>query len=138
MDLPQIPFLSLEIKASSDAITDVGTALPICWSLSPFPGSTELELAVGNLFLSFCQIHPWKLGRFPWDLVLLLSLVLAMGTCSHHPHHTSTLNISGALPAFHHPSFVFGFISAAVLLLPDVTHVPQKVGLLLSVLSLGF
>lgn len=47
-------------------------------------------------------------------------------------------DISGVLLAFHHPSFVFGFTSAAVLSLPDVTHIPQKVGLLPLVLSLGF
>lgn len=71
-----------------------------------------------NLFLSFCQIHPWRLIRLPWDLVLLLPLVLARDTGSRHLHHAST---SRVLPAFHHPSFLFGFTSAAVLLLPDVT-----------------
>lgn len=91
VELPQIPFLSLEIKASPDAITDVATALPMCWSLSSFPGSTKFELTMRNLFLPFCKIHPCRVGRFPWDFVLLLSLVLAMSTHSSHSHHISTL-----------------------------------------------
>ena len=99
-ELPQITFLFLEIQASPGAITDVGTALPICWSLSPFSGSAELELTVGNLFLPFCQIFPWRVGRLPWDLVLILSLVLAMGTRSWHPHHASTLTFLGRCPLF--------------------------------------
>lgn len=92
VELPQILFLSLEIKAFPDAITDAVTTLTIHWSLSPFPVSADLELTVAN---SFCQIHPWRVGGLPWDLMLLLSLVLAMGTCSHHLHHTSTLTFMG-------------------------------------------
>lgn len=95
MELPQIPFLSLEIKASPDAITDVTTALPICWSLSPFPGSTERKLTMGNLFLPFCKIHPCRVGRSPWNLVLLLSLALAVSTHSSHSHHIRTLIFLG-------------------------------------------
>lgn len=113
MELPQIPFLSLENKASPDAITDVGTALPIYCSFSPFPGSSELELTAGNLFLSFCQIHPWRLGRLPWDLVFLLPLVLDIGTCSRHLHHANILIFPGRC-------LLFTTLHLCLVLLPQV------------------
>lgn len=128
MELWQILFPSLETKASSDAITDVCTRLPICRFLSPFPGSSELEMTVWNLFLPFCWIHHWRMGRLPRDLVWHLSLVLSMGTHSCHSHQHP--DISGSLSAFHHPSLLFGFSFAALLFLPDVTYIPQKVKLL--------
>lgn len=74
MELPQVLFLSLEIKASPDAITDEGTALQTWSPLNFFPGFTELELTRVNcqIHLPFCQIHPWRVGRLPPDFVLLL------------------------------------------------------------------
>lgn len=92
----------------------MGTALPIYCSFNPFPGSSELELTVGSLFLPFCQIRPWRLGRLPWNLVLLLPLVLAMGTRSRHPHHASSLTFPGRC-------LLFTTLHLCLVLLPQVS-----------------
>lgn len=100
MELPQIPFISLEIKASPNAITDVSIALPICWSLSPCADSTEPELTLGNLFL------PKKveliLGR--WESALGVGVAPVFSADHGHTFkssaHSSTLTFLGCFLFF--------------------------------------
>lgn len=101
--LPQVPFLSLESMVSADT----STAFPECWSLSALPGSPECALTVGNLLLPFYQIHPWRVGRLPWDLVPPLPLVLAVGTHPQHPPMPAPWHFWGA--ASFSPSFTWSW-----------------------------